>query len=536
MDTIASTMTSPSRSSLLKSRLGQGPALGVLWVAIGSPSLAEMAAQAKPDAVVLDLQHGTWDRASLESAVGLLRDVPAIVRTADGSATEIGRALDAGAAGVLVPLVETAAQAAEVVAASRFPPHGTRSGGGVRPLSGDFARYWAEANEATLVAVMIETARGLGNAAAIAGTPGIDLVFIGTGDLALSLGCFPTIDARHAEACAAILSACRRAGTPCGIFTMSVEGAVARAAEGYDLVVVGNDIGIVAGGFGAAIKRFEEARRTSPRTDLQAPARSPDMAVTTLTDLALGLASGSIEVVDLTQPLSANTAVIRLPPPMAPSASFKIEPISRYDDGGPAWYWNNISMGEHTGTHFDAPVHWVTGKDYADGYTDTLPPARFVAPACVIDCTAEVAKDEGFVLEPVHVEAWEAKHGRIPAGAWVLMRTDWSKRTDPASFLNAKEDGPHSPGPSAATMRLLASRDINGWGVECVGTDAGQAFGFDPPFPAHNIMHGAGKLGLASLTNLDKLPSTGAILVAAPLKIEKGSGSPLRVLALVPRG
>ena len=134
------------------------------------------------------------------------------------------------------------------------------------------------------------------------------------------------------------------------------------------------------------------------------------------------------------------------------------------------------------------------------------------------------------------MEAWEAKHGRIPAGAWVLMRTDWSKRTDPAAFLNGKEDGPHSPGPSAATMRLLVERDVNGWGVECVGTDAGQAFGFDPPFPAHNIMHGAGKLGLASLTNLDRLPPTGAILIAAPLKIERGSGSPLRVLALVPRG
>ena len=83
-------------------------------------------------------------------------------------------------------------------------------------------------------------------------------------------------------------------------------------------------------------------------------------------------------------------------------------------------------------------------------------------------------------------------------------------------------------------MRLLVERDVNGWGVECVGTDAGQAFSFDPPFPAHNIMHGAGKLGLASLTNLDRLPPTGAVLITAPLKIEQGSGSPLRVLALVP--
>ena len=115
------------------------------------------------------------------------------------------------------------------------------------------------------------------------------------------------------------------------------------------------------------------------------------------------------------------------------------------------------------------------------------------------------------------------------------MRTDWSKRTDPKAFLNAREDGAHVPGPDADVMRFLAQeRDINGWGVEGVGTDAGQAFAFDPPFPAHSFMHGANKFGLASLCNLDQLPPTGAVVIAAPLKLEKGSASPLRVLALVP--
>ena len=152
----------------------------------------------------------------------------------------------------------------------------------------------------------------------------------------------------------------------------------------------------------------------------------------------------------------------------------------------------------------------------------------------MIDCSEQVAADEDFILEPAHVEAWEAAHGRIPAGAWVLMRTGWSRRTDPAAFLNAREDGPHVPGPSTATMRLLVDeRDIHGWGVEAVGTDAGRAFGFEPPFPAHNLLHGAGKFGLASLCNLDQLPPKGALLITAPLKIEHGSGSPLRVLALV---
>jgi kynurenine formamidase len=257
------------------------------------------------------------------------------------------------------------------------------------------------------------------------------------------------------------------------------------------------------------------------------------MQNTPLADLAQAIAAGTIEVVDLTQTLSPTTPVIELPPPMAQSAGFEIKQISRYDDGGPAWYWNNISLGEHTGTHFDAPIHWVTGRDYRDGSTDTLAPSRFIAPACVIDCMAEIAQNEGFILEPKHVEAWEKVNGRIPAGSWVLLRTGWSRRSGGA-FLNNKEIGPVSPGPSAATMRLMVERDITGWGVETVGTDAGQAFGFDPPFPAHNLMHGAKKLGLASLTNLDRLPPTGAILIAAPLKIQNGSGSPVRVLALVP--
>lgn len=251
-------------------------------------------------------------------------------------------------------------------------------------------------------------------------------------------------------------------------------------------------------------------------------------------DLAAALSSGSVRVIDLTQTLRPTTPVIGLPPPMAPSSPFSIETISHYDDKGPAWYWNNISLGEHTGTHFDAPVHWVTGKDREDGYTDTLPVQRFVAPAVVIDVSGEVARNEDFLLEPEHIEAWEGQHGRIPDGAWVLMRTDWSKRTDPAAFLNMKQDGSHCPGPSVAAIRFLVEqRSINGWGVEAVGTDAGLAYAFDPPFPAHNMMHGSGRLGLASLTNLDQLPPTGAILITAPLKIEHGSGSPLRVLALV---
>ena len=253
-----------------------------------------------------------------------------------------------------------------------------------------------------------------------------------------------------------------------------------------------------------------------------------------LMDFAAAIASGKICVIDLSQTLRASTPVIQLPPPFAQSSPFSASVISKYDERGPGWYWNNLAMGEHTGTHFDAPIHWVTGKDNKGGATDTIAVERFIAPACVIDCSKESAANEKFLLEPAHITAWEAKHGRIPKGTWVLMRTDWSKRTDPAKFLNAKDDGPHVPGPSAAAVTfLIKERDVNGFGVEAVGTDAGQAFAFEPAFPAHHLMHGNNKFGLASLTNLDQLPPTGAVLITAPLKIENGSGSPLRVLALV---
>ena len=253
-----------------------------------------------------------------------------------------------------------------------------------------------------------------------------------------------------------------------------------------------------------------------------------------LAQLVDGLVTGRIRIVDLTQPLGPDTPVIGLPPQFGASPGVTLDVISCFDDKGPAWYWNVIHMGEHTGTHFDAPVHWITGKDLRESACDTIPASRFIGPACVIDVSRDVAANEDFLLMPEHVDAWEKAHDRIPRGAWVLLRTDWSKRTGAADFLNVKADGAHSPGFHRTTSELLArDRDVAGVGVETVGTDAGQAGMFDPPFPNHTIMHGAGKFGLASLTNLDQLPATGAVVIAAPLKIVNGSGSPLRVLALV---
>ncbi len=255
-----------------------------------------------------------------------------------------------------------------------------------------------------------------------------------------------------------------------------------------------------------------------------------------ISNLVEGLIAGTITVIDLTVRLEASTPTIKLPSDFAPSKPFRLEEISRYDARGPAWYWNNIECGEHTGTHFDAPIHWVTGRDYPDNATDSIPVSRFIGPACVLDVSAKVAADSDFLLTPEDIIGWESRHGRIPAHAWVLIRTDWSRRKNESEFLNMRSDGAHTPGFDPRSVEMLArERDILGVGVETVGTDAGQAATLNPMFPCHNIMHGSNHYGLASLTNLDKLPPTGAVVIAPPLKIVNGSGSPLRVLALVPR-
>lgn len=220
----------------LRRQIARNAPVGMFWMSMGTSTIVELAITSAPEAIVIDAQHGLWERRALEDVIGLVGDrAPVLVRVAENSPLVIGQALDAGAEGVIVPLVETVAEAAAVVSAARFPPHGARSGGGVRPLGRDFAAYYQAANERTIVGVMIETARGVEQAEAIAATPGIDFVLIGTGDLAISLGCFPKIDARHEAACQRVLAACRKAGVACGIYTGHVEAALARRAQGLVL-------------------------------------------------------------------------------------------------------------------------------------------------------------------------------------------------------------------------------------------------------------------------------------------------------------
>jgi kynurenine formamidase len=254
-----------------------------------------------------------------------------------------------------------------------------------------------------------------------------------------------------------------------------------------------------------------------------------------LSDLVSAIGAGTIEVIDLTAPLSSETPILKLPPPFADTITFSLEEISRYDDRGPAWYWNNIHTGEHTGTHLDAPVHWVTARDGAD--VSQIVPSRLVAPAVVIDVSDRVANDPDYLLTIEDVRKWETDHGPLPAGGWLLLRTGWDARSnDQQDFLNADETGPHTPGISVDAAKWLANESpVIGVGVETVGTDAGAAHSFDPPFPCHSFVLGAGKYGLTQLQNLRLLPPAGAVVIAAPLPIVGGSGSPARVLALVER-
>jgi kynurenine formamidase len=254
-----------------------------------------------------------------------------------------------------------------------------------------------------------------------------------------------------------------------------------------------------------------------------------------LDQLVTAIGSGHVEIIDLTARLESSTPVIQLPPPFSNTVPFSLREVSRYDDRGPAWYWNDITTGEHTGTHFDAPVHWISGRDGED--VSQVPAGRLIAPAVVLDFSAQAAADPDFLLEVEHIKQWEADHGPLPERGWLLYRTGWDARSgSQQEFLNANDTGPHTPGVSVECARWLAEEaPVMGIGVETVGTDAGTAHSFDPPFPCHSALLGAGKYGLTQLQNLASLPATGAVVIAGPLPIAGGSGSPARVLALVER-
>lgn len=252
--------------------------------------------------------------------------------------------------------------------------------------------------------------------------------------------------------------------------------------------------------------------------------------VSALSAFAASLADGSVEVVDLTTPLSSQTPVLVLPEPFSNTRGLSSVPVSNFDEAGPAWAWNDLTVGEHAGTHLDAPIHWISGREGRS--VAEIEPSRLVGPAFVIDRTEQVAENPDYLLEPADFEAFEAEHGPLPAGSWLFFRTGWASRGDSAEdFLNDA----HFPGVSVEGSKWLGEHPgLSGYGVEQVGIDAGQAATFDPLFPVHYFLLGADKYGVTSMRNLDRLPVSGATVVVAPLPIVGGTGSPARVLAFIP--
>jgi kynurenine formamidase len=234
-----------------------------------------------------------------------------------------------------------------------------------------------------------------------------------------------------------------------------------------------------------------------------------------------GASDGSTRVVDMTYAIND-----KLPAWPGDDRTFEAKAVATPEKDG--YFARSFWMLEHYGTHLDAPAHFPGGKQYLD----QIPMAHFFGPAVVIDVHDEVSKDSDYRLRVTRVEKWEALHGRIPAGAIVLLRTGWSSRwPDQARYRNMDASGVmHFPGYSVEAAKLLIERGAVGLGIDTLSID----YGPSKDFEVHRTDLPAGLYNLENLANLDQLPDAGAFLIAAPIKLEGGSGGPVRVFALLP--
>lgn len=244
------------RKNQVLAKLRAGQVTGGFWMNVPSPVLAELAAHAGFDWIVLDAQHGYWGYEALFSSMQVIsatETVP-LVRVLRNDPAAIGQVLDAGALGIIVPLVNSAEEAVAAVAAARYPPQGQRSiGGGRLRLYGD--DYWAAANGEILVSAMIETRQAGEKAQEILSVPGVDLGFIGPVDLAQSMGVEVGSEA-HETMIQRVLAAGKACGTPVGIYCTNVEDAIRRAEEGFQFIPYIGDLAIFSGGIRDALRRW----------------------------------------------------------------------------------------------------------------------------------------------------------------------------------------------------------------------------------------------------------------------------------------
>jgi len=255
------------RANRLKQIWGEGRGALNGWCSIGDAFTAEIMARQGWDAVTIDTQHGLIGYAEMMAmlqAIGNTEAVP-IVRVAWNVPGEIMKALDAGAYGIICPMINDRAEAEAFVGACRYPPDGYRSFGPARASLYGGVDYAEHANAEMLAFAMIETARGLANVEEIAQTPGLSGIYIGPADLSLALGGLPTQDSddpMRLEAFDRILAACRKAGIRAGVHTNSAAYSQTMLARGFDLVTVGSDMRYLAGGRRdlAAMREWQQAR------------------------------------------------------------------------------------------------------------------------------------------------------------------------------------------------------------------------------------------------------------------------------------
>jgi kynurenine formamidase len=234
-----------------------------------------------------------------------------------------------------------------------------------------------------------------------------------------------------------------------------------------------------------------------------------------------GISSGKTRVLDLSYAISD-----KLVPWPGDEKFFEAKVNATVEKNG--YFTRSFWMLEHYGTHLDAPAHFPPGK----ATVDQIPVKQLFGPAVVIDVRAESGQDADYQLSPTRVEEWEKRHARIPEGAIVLLRTGWSSRwPDVQKYRNQDAKGKmHFPGFSAEAAKLLIGRKVSGLGCDTLSID----YGASEDFAVHHLSLGAGLYHLENLADLSDLPETGAFLVVAPIKLEGGSGGPVRVFALLP--
>ena len=236
-----------------------------------------------------------------------------------------------------------------------------------------------------------------------------------------------------------------------------------------------------------------------------------------------GIRTGATRVVDMTYTLNGH-----LPSWPGDDKTFETQVVATYTKDG--YFARSFWTLEHYSTHLDAPVHFAPGK----ATLDQIPVTHFFGPAEVIDVRDEAAKDADYRLTAARVEQWEAAHSRIPAGAIVLLRTGWASRwPDQKRYRNQDARGVmHFPGFGVDAAKLLVARGAVALGIDTLSIDYGASANFE----VHHVVLPAGLYNLENLANLDQLPATGAFLIAAPIKMEGGSGGPCRVFAILSAG